>query len=188
MDIKEFEKIARREDKSLLSHFKEEIDMRLNMTEFRNLISGLNFQQRRIFDDIIERLCDVSGNKQSFYVYIGGNAGTGKSHVIQAIIEATKYLGRYSGSELEKPSVLVMAPTGNAAYIIHGKTIESALGMQPQKGQGYIKMSASKESTLHFTYENLLSGFIDEVSMVGTNKFARINFRLQDIIEHQSIS
>ena len=155
--------------------------MRLNMTEFRDLISGLNFQQRRIFDDIVERLCDVSQNKQPFYVYIGGNAGTGKSHVIQAIVEATKYIGRYSGSELEKPSVLVMAPTGNAAYIIHGKTIESALGMQPQKGQGYMKMSASKESTLHFTYENVLSGFIDEVSMVGANKFARLNFRLQDI-------
>ena len=48
--------------------------------------------------------------------------------------------------------------------------------MQPQKGQGYMKMTASKESTLHFTYENLLAGFIDEVSMVGANKFARINF------------
>ena len=44
-----------------------------------------------------------------------------------------------------------------------------------------MKMSASKESTLTFTYENLLSGFIDEISMVGSNKFARINFRLQDI-------
>ena len=181
MDIREFEKMARREDKLLLSHFKDEIDMRLNMTEFRDLISGLNFQQRRIFDDIVERLCDVRADKQPFYVYIGGNAGTGKSHVIQALMEATKYLGRYSGSELEKPSVLVMAPTGNAAFIIHGKTIESALGMQPQKGQGYMKMSASRESTLNFTYENLLSGFIDEISMVGANKFARINFRLQDI-------
>ena len=181
MDIREFEKIARQEDQLLLRNFRDEIDMRLNMTEFRKMISGLNFQQRRIFDDYVERLCDVRENKQPFYVYIGGNAGTGKSYVIQAMIEASKYLGMYSGSELEKPSVLVMAPTGNAAFIIHGKTIESALGMQPQKGQGYMKMSASRESTLNFTYENLLSGFIDEISMVGANKFARINFRLQDI-------
>ena len=181
MDIKEFEKLAKRDDKLLLRQFKEEIDMRLNMSEFRDLISGLNHQQRRIFDDIVERLCDVSENKQPFYVYIGGNAGTGKSHVIQAIVEATKYIGRYSGSELEKPCVLVMAPTGNSAYIIHGKTIESALAMQPQKGQGYMKMSASKESTLNFTYENLECGFIDEISMVGANKLSRVNFRLQDI-------
>ena len=129
----------------------------------------------------MERLCDVNDNKQPFYVYIGGNAGTGKSYLIQAIIEATKYLGRFSGSELDKPSVLIMAPTGNAAYIIHGKTIESALGMEPQKGKGYMKMSASRESTLNFAYENVLCGFIDEISMVGTNKLSRVNFRLQDI-------
>ena len=46
MDIREFEKMARKEDRLQLSHFKDEIDMRLNMTEFRDLISGLNFQQR----------------------------------------------------------------------------------------------------------------------------------------------
>ena len=117
MDIREFEKIARQEDQLLLRNFRDEIDMRLNMTEFCKMISGLNFQQRRIFDDYVERLCDVRENKQPFYVYIGGNAGTGKSYVIQAMIEASKYLGMYSGSELEKPSVLVMAPTGELTIL-----------------------------------------------------------------------
>ena len=53
--------------------------------------------------------------------------------------------------------------------------------MQPQKGQGYIKMSASRESTLNFTYGDLICGFIDEISMVGANKLSKVNFRLQDI-------
>ena len=54
--------------------------------------------------------------------------------------------------------------------------------MIPQKGQGYRKMSASRESTLHYIYDNVLAGFIDEVSMVGTNKFSKINFHLQDVM------
>ena len=181
MDREEFEKLARKDAESLLNHFKDEINMRMDITELRDLISGLNIQQREIFDDYVERLCDTREDKLPFYLYIGGEAGTGKSHLIKVMIEATKLIGKHSGGDLDKPSVLIMAPTGNAAYIINGKTIESALGMKPQKGQGYMKMSSSVESTLRFTYEDLLTLFIDEVSMVGSNKFSRINFRLQDI-------
>ena len=184
-DREEFEKLAKKDAKLLLDNFRADIDMYLDIKEFRDLISGLNNEQRRVFDDFVERLCDVEEDKQPFYLYIGGEAGTGKSHLLRIMIEATKYIGKYSGSELEKPSVLVMAPTGNAAYIINGKTIESALGMRPQKGQGYMKLSSSVESTLRFTYENVLVAFVDEVSMVGSNKLARINFRLQDIMGHK---
>ena len=44
-----------------------------------------------------------------------------------------------------------------------------------------MKMSASRESTLHFAYENVQCGFVDEISMVGANKLSIVNFRLQDI-------
>jgi chromosomal replication initiation ATPase DnaA len=182
IDRKEFEKLAEKDAKLLLNNYKNDIDMSMDIREFRDLISQLNYQQRKLFDDYVERLCDVSENKVPFYIYIGGEAGTGKSHLARIMLEATKFIGQFSGSELEKPSVLVMAPTGNAAFIVHGKTIESALVMRPQKGQGYVKMSSSIESTLRFTYENVLSAFVDEVSMVGSNKLARINYRVQDII------
>ena len=181
-DREDFEKSSKKDDMQLLSYFKDSIDMSVDLLAFRNLISGLNNQQRYIFDDFVERICDTSEKKAPFYLYIGGEAGTGKSHLLKALIEGTKYLGKYSGKELKKPSVIVMAPTGNAAYIIHGKTIESTLGMIPQKGQGYRKMSANRESTLHYIYDNVLAGFIDEVSMVGTNKFSKINFHLQDVM------
>ena len=35
-----------------------------------------------------------------------------------------------------------------------------------------MKMSASRESTLNFAHENVLCGFIDEISMVGANKLS----------------
>jgi hypothetical protein len=48
------------------------------------------------------------------------------------MIEILKHLKLKSGDDLNKPSSIVMAPTANAAYIIKGKTIESALGMLPK--------------------------------------------------------
>ena len=40
------------------------------------------------------------------------------------MIETVKIIDIKAGSELQKPSVLVMAPTANAAFIIGGKTID----------------------------------------------------------------
>ena len=83
----------------------------------------------KIFDDFCERLiCD---DEEPIYLYIAGEAGTGKSFLVKIMIEITKYLNMKSGDELAKPSALVMAPTANAAYLINGKTIESALGIPP---------------------------------------------------------
>ena len=78
-------------------------------------------------------------------------------------------------------SVLLTAPTGVAAYLIHGTTIESGLGMEPQKGRNYVTNSASRNSKFRFLYKDLKVIFIDEVSMCGSDMLARINFRLQEI-------
>ena len=64
-----------------------------------------------------------------FYLYIGGEAGTGKSFLLKLMIDAVKQLGKRSGHELEKPVGITIAPTGVAAYLVNGTTIESALGM-----------------------------------------------------------
>ena len=62
------------------------------------------------------------------------------------------FLGKRSGRELDKPVSITVAPTGVAAYLVNGTTIESALGMQPQKGRGYISNSSSRNSNLRFLY------------------------------------
>ena len=150
-----------------LNNYKDDIDMSLGIGELRELISQLNNQQRKLFDDFVERLCDVNKDRVPFNNIYWWWSWYRKVSSCKNL--ATKYLGKLSGSELENPSVLVMAPTGNAAFIVHGKTIESALGMRPQKNHNYTKMPCSVESTLRFTYENVLSIFIGEISMVGCN-------------------
>ena len=71
-------------------------------------------QQRKIFDDFIERIHDPV-DTNPFYLYIGGEAGTGKSFLLKLMIEAVKRLKNYSGQSLEKPFCITIAPTGVAA-------------------------------------------------------------------------
>ena len=148
------------------------------------MIIKLNEQQRRIFDDFCERL--ISDNEEPIYLYIAGEAGTGKSFLLKIMIEIVKYLNLKSGDELSKPSAIVMAPTANAAYIINGKTIESALGMLPRKKNTFINIQRNKLSNFSFIYEDVGVVFCDEISMVGSCKFTKINFQLQDIFCNNS--
>ena len=144
-------------------------------------VDSLNNQQRRIFDDFVERISDPKDDTP-FYLYIGGEAGTGKSFLLKTMIEAVNKLPKYSGQELNKPYSLTIAPTGVAAYIVNGSTIESALGIQPQRRKAYKGNTASKNSDLRFLYSDLIVIFLDEVSMVGTDKLTTINLRMQDIM------
>ena len=146
--------------------------------DYLEIIDKLNDDQRRIFDDFVERI-NLDREEDNFYLYIGGNAGTGKSFLLKAMINAAKKRGKRSGAELDKPFSITVAPTGVAAYLVNGTTIESALGIQPSKDNTYIKNEPSRNSSLRFIYEDLRVIFIDEVSMLGTNMLSKINFRMQ---------
>ena len=98
--------------------------------DYLEIIDKLNDDQRRIFDDFVERI-NLDREEDNFYLYIGGNAGTGKSFLLKAMINAAKKRGKRSGAELDKPFSITVAPTGVAAYLVNGTTIESALGIQP---------------------------------------------------------
>ena len=111
-----------------------------------------------------------------------GEAGTGKSFLTRVIMESFKHLHIKSGNDLSKPSVLCICPTANAAYIVGGKTIESALQLQGSN-YTYKKLSAERETDLKYKYDNVQTIFIDEISMVGSGKLAKINYRFQDLAD-----
>ena len=138
-------------------------------------ISMLNIQQRKIFDDIISRLISGDFEDNPFLIYISGDAGTGKSFLFNIIIHAAKHILRESGDSLEQPRVLNLAPSGVAATIIEGKTIESALPILNRNKSGVIVQGAASKADLNFKYEKLQLILIDEISMVGSNKGRRHN-------------
>ena len=121
-------------------------------------------------------------NEKPFYLFLTGNAGTGKSFLVKVIIEAIKFIKIKGGDELQKPPLIVMAPTAVAAHIIGGKTIDSVLGFLPTDGNKYNKANASKMAMMRHQFEDLSLIICDEISMCGASKLLKINFRLQDLL------
>ena len=78
---------------------------------------------------------------------------------------------------------IVIAPTANAAFLIGGKTVDSALGFFPMENNRYCQALPGKMSMMKFQYGELKVIFCDEISMVGSMKLAKINYRLQDLAE-----
>ena len=178
-EITDFDKWLKKQAQKDLNSIKQFTSIESPLS-IRKSISSLNEQQRKIFDDIIER--EITGDdKEPYYVFIAGEAGTGKSFLVRVLMEGIKFVNIKAGSELQYPSIIAMAPTANAAYIVGAKTIDSAMCLG--RGYGYDKLGAQKESNLKFKYDQVSTLFCDEISMVGSSKLTKINFRMQDFAD-----
>ena len=103
--------------------------------ELSRLILLLNFQQRKIFNEVQDwtnKKIKARNSKKKVSVdplrlFITGRAGVGKSHLMKTIcMFLTKTFNLYSGSP-DKPKVLIVAPTGVAAINITGTTIQDLI-------------------------------------------------------------
>ena len=121
--------------------------------------------------------------ERPIHLFLSGNAGTGKSFLVKLLIEAIKLIKIKAGDDLQKPPVIVMAPTANAAFIVGGKTIDSVFNFLPTDSNRYTEASPEKMSMMKFQFEDVFAVFCDEISMVGSKKLLKINFRLQDLAD-----
>ena len=104
---------------------------------------------------------------------------------MRTMIDAVKYLKLNPNEELTKPSVVVGAPTANAAHIVGGRTLDSIFGFAPSDRNRYIPCDPALLASMKFQYENVKTFFIDEISMVGSSKLTKINYRLQEMADGQ---
>ena len=147
-------------------------------------VRKLNDEQRMIFDDTIERIVasiesDQDDMPAPAYTYLSGAAGTGKTTTMRAIINAATLLLLKSGDDLSKPTVLRIAPTGTAAHLIGGDTIDGALDLFGSKEH----LNKNKNlAALRFKYSQLRLIIIDEISMVGSKKLQDIHDKLCNIM------
>ena len=159
-----------------------EVKFLTSLTEIRERVRMLNFDQRRIFDDVIERLWSPVDAVGPFHLYVAGDAGTGKSYLVKTMIEAGKHLSLESGAPLDRTPVLVLCPTATSAGIIGGDTIEGALKMFPGKSSFETPtMNYSAEGSLGYSFEHLSAIFLEEVSMIGSRKFHTIHSRIEQV-------
>merc|ERR1712240_969684 len=143
-------------------------------------INTLNIQQRKILDELM----DIDDEKQ-YFLYRYGQAGTGKTYLLNTIIPALEFKSLKSGVDLAKPLILVMSPTASAAkHLVYGDTIHGAL-----KINGFDNLEKQllhgANATLSHDLSQVKHVIIDEISMVGANFFWDINQKLKQIMGSQ---
>jgi len=116
-----------------------------------------------VLDKINEFMeCEDLSNFKPLRLIINGAGGSGKSVVINAIVTAMRKM--FESDDV----VRVVAPTGTAAFNVHGQTFHHLLGNRVTKGS-YVPntMSLAKRKKLVKKFKCLLALIIDERSLVS---------------------
>ena len=119
----------------------------------------LNREQQLLFARVVE---------QRESLYYGGDAGTGKTHVMAAMIEALRERGL---------SVVVCAPTGQAAQHLDGVTIHALFGLMPDGAS--VKMRGNWAMKKALAEADVI--VIDEISMASEVLFAAMDRRMRTL-------
>lgn len=127
----------------------------------------LNTKQALAFRIIAEYTLGRSKVGDQLLMGLFGEAGTGKSRIINAIRAWFRTIGR----EYE---LVITAIIGAAAFEIRGATLHSSLGIAVEKGDKPVKMSREKRAQ----WEAPRYLIIDEVSMMGSSLMMKLNDKL----------
>ncbi|XP_008558846.2 uncharacterized protein LOC103579268 [Microplitis demolitor] len=120
---------------------------------------------------------------------ISGQAGTGKSFLINLLYQVIPdyYTKKISCTDIESAHAILAAPYGKAAYLIHDVTVHSCFCLpRDNMSRNIAALSSSVVTSLRFEMRNVKVVIIDEVSMIGRNRFNQIDTRLQQITGNNS--
>ena len=149
--------------------------------DYRQMVQTLNKEQKEFFYHILSQ---IKTSETAFYCFLSGGAGVGKSHLTKALYQAAlKYYNTRAGDDFHQIKVILLAPTGKAAYTIKGNTVHSALAIPANQSlRNYKPLDLSRLNTLRSQFGGVKLIFVDEISMVGNSMFAiQLNNRLKDI-------
>ena len=112
-----------------------------------------------------------------------GSSGVGKTTVINTIYNLLSiYFKEIPGSNNETPEIILCAPSGKAAFLIGGVTCHTAFALPiTQFSKQMPELSADIANTIRQHLINVKLIIIDEISMVGSTIFSRIDTRLRQI-------
>lgn len=120
-------------------------------------LAQLNEEQRKVHDAVVNNRSNV---------FFTGAAGTGKSFVLQCIVESLMKNGK------AKDEIAVTASTGTAAFRVEGITVHSFAGIgigDLTAEEYYMKMSNNRLLKKRWNKTSVL--IIDEISMIDSNVF-----------------
>ena len=147
---------------------------------YRRQMRTLNKKQCEFVMDILHH---AKTSDEPIYRFLSGGAGVGKTHVTTLLYQSLyRYLNKKPGIDPDKPCILLMAPTGKAAYLIRGNTLHSALRIPVNQKLQYKSLDTDSLNTLRTQMIGVKYIFIDEVSMVGSGMLIFVHKRLQEIM------
>ena len=88
---------------------------------------------------------------------------------------------RKPGDNPLKPKVLILAPTGIAANLIHGTTLHTGLGFK-FGSRKYLPLKDSRLETFRKSFEELEVIIMDEFSMISVDQLYDVHRRLEEIL------
>ena len=142
----------------------------------------LNEKQKLVFKRIESHYDDILKDNQTepLRIIVMGTAGTGKTYLINAI---RGRLREMTGVRFKSP-VLVLAPTGVAAFNINGITVHSALSI-PIIAKD-LDINGERLKQLQNRLQDVIYVIIDEKSMVGRRMLGTIDMRLRQAFPEHS--
>lgn len=150
-----------------------------NDTTYRSMVRALNREQREVFDYIVS--C-VRLREKQHCIFLTGGAGVGKSFLVRTLYQALlKYYSQIPGTDFTERQILLLAPTGKAAYNIKGNTLHSALVIGKNCLLDYKPLTTEALNSFRVKLGDIKYIFIDEISMVGHRMLKVINGRLQEL-------
>ena len=132
---------------------------------------SLNTEQDRAFRLVANHAC--CHDSDQLKMYIAGMAGTGKTRVLESLID-------FFRQRNESHRLLIVAPTGSAAALLKGSTYHSAFGINSDGGPSSNIQLAQVKSRL----EGVDYIFLDEVSMLSCSDLYLISARLARIMNN----
>ena len=121
----------------------------LPVDEYRHLVQTLNKEQKECFYHVLHL---IKTSEEPFYCFLSGGhgAGIGKSHVTRALYQAAlKYYNTRPGIDFLQIKVLIIPPTGKAAYNIKVRTIHSDLAVPASQSlRNYKSLDSSRLNTI----------------------------------------
>ena len=117
-------------------------------------------------------------------IIVQGGAGSGKSTVISTLVQWMEKIFRKEGDNPEHPYILVCAPTGTAAAVVHGQTLHHSFSFN--FGNEYMSLSDKARDQKRSLLRNLKVVIIDEISMVKADLLYQLDLRLREVMERPS--
>lgn len=108
-------------------------------------------------------------DKLPYKIFLSGSAGVGKSTVVNTLYQLiTNYYDNLVGGNIDKIIVLLCAPSGKAAFLINGVTLDTAFALPCRNfGSDLAQLSSDTANTIRAQLSNIQLVIIDEISMVS---------------------